>query len=183
MWLNSIKISHSHSLHTHFCCSIAQSCLTLCNLMSCSKPGFLAFHYLPEFAQTRFHWVIMPYNHLILCHPFLLLLSIFPHIRVFSNKSALHIRWPKCWSFSFSISPSNEYSELFPLIFTGLISSLPKEGFSTTVQKKQFFSAQLSLWFISPIYIRLLEKQKLWLYRPLSAKWCLCLLICCLSLS
>ena len=112
MWLNSIKISHSHSLHTHFCCSIAQSCLTLCNLMSCSKPGFLAFHYLPEFAQTRFHWVIMPYNHLILCHPFLLLLSIFPHIRVFSNKSALHIRWLKYWTFSFSISPSNEYSGL-----------------------------------------------------------------------
>ena len=103
---------------------------------------------------------VMPANHLILCRP-LLLHSIFLIILVFFNESVLHIRWPKYWSLMFSISPSNEYSELFPLIFTGLISSLPKEGFSTTVQKKQFFSAQLSLWFISPIYIRLLEKQKL----------------------
>ena len=54
----------------------------------------------------------MPSNHLILCHPFLLLPSIFPSIRVFSKESVLHIRWPKCWSFSFSISPSNEYSGL-----------------------------------------------------------------------
>ena len=53
---------------------------------------------------------VMPSNHLILCHPLLLLLSIFPSIRVFSNESVLHIRWPKYWSFSFSISPSNEYS-------------------------------------------------------------------------
>ena len=98
------------------------------------------------------------------CHPLsspFLLPSIFPSMRAFSNKSALHIRWPKYWSFSFSISPSNEYSELFPLIFTGLISLLSKEGFSTTVQKKQFFSAQLSLRSSSHIYTRLLEKQKL----------------------
>ena len=54
----------------------------------------------------------MPSNHLILCHPLLLLLSIFPSVRVFSNESSLHIRWPKYWSFSYSISPSNEYSEL-----------------------------------------------------------------------
>ena len=56
--------------------------------------------------------MVMPSNHLILCHPFLLLLSIFPSIRVFSNESVLHIRWPKYWSFSFNISPSNEYSGL-----------------------------------------------------------------------
>jgi len=55
---------------------------------------------------------VMPFNHLILCHPLLLLPSIFPSIRVFSSESALHIRWPKDWSFSFSISPSNEYSGL-----------------------------------------------------------------------
>ena len=55
---------------------------------------------------------IMPFNHLILCHPLLLLPSIFPSIRVFSNESVLHVRWPKYWSFSFNISPSNEYSEL-----------------------------------------------------------------------
>ena len=56
--------------------------------------------------------LVMPFNHLILCHPLLLLPSIFPRVRVFSNESALHIRWPKYWSFSFNISPSNEYSRL-----------------------------------------------------------------------
>ena len=69
--------------------------------------------------------LVMPSNHLILCHPLLLLPSVFPSIRVFSSESALRIRWPKDWSFSFSISPSNEYSE-FPLGLTGLISLLSK---------------------------------------------------------
>ena len=92
--------------------------------------------------------LVMPSNHLILCCPLLLLTSVFPSIRVFSNKSVLCIRWPKYWSFSFSISPSNEYSGL-PLGSTGLISLLTKalsRVFSnTTVQKHQFFGAQLSL--------------------------------------
>ena len=85
---------------------------------------------------------VMPSNHL--CCPFLLLPSIFPSIRVFSNESALRIRWPKYWSFSFSFSPSNEYSGVISLGLTGLISFLFK-GLST-VQKHQFFSAQPSLW-------------------------------------
>ena len=92
---------------------------------------------------------VMPSNCLILCHPILLLHSIFPSIKVFSNESALHIRWPKCWSFSFSISPSNEYSDLISFWTTGLIPLLSKElsrVFSDpTVQKHQFFSAQFSL--------------------------------------
>ena len=70
--------------------------------------------------------LVMPYNHLILCHPLLLLSSIFPSIRVFSNESVLHIRWPKYWSFNFSISPSSEYSGLISLGLTGLISLQPK---------------------------------------------------------
>ena len=78
--------------------------------MKCSTPGFPLLHYLLEFIQTQVHWVDDPSNHLILCHPFLLLSSIFSSIRVFSNKLALHIRWPKDWSFS--ISTSNEYSGL-----------------------------------------------------------------------
>ena len=93
---------------------------------------------------------VMPSNHLILCHPLLLLLPIFPMIRIFSNESALCIRWPKYWSFSFSISPSNEYSGLedIPWGLTGWIS-LQSKGLSrvfsnTTVQKHQFFGAQLS---------------------------------------
>ena len=78
--------------------------------MHCSTPHFPVLHHLPELALTHVHW--MPSNHLILCHPLLLLPSIFPSIRVFSNESSLHIRWPKYWSFSFNISPSNEYSGL-----------------------------------------------------------------------
>ena len=92
---------------------------------------------------------VIPSNHLILCCPLLLLPSIFPSIRVFSNESVPHIRWPKYWNFSFSISPSNEYSGLISLGWTGWIS-LQSKGLSrvfsnTTVQKHQFFGAQLSL--------------------------------------
>ena len=72
-------------------------------------PGFRVLHYLLKFAQLMFTELVMPYNHPILCHP-LLLPSTFPSIRVFSNQSALRIKWPKYWSFNFSISPSNEYS-------------------------------------------------------------------------
>ena len=92
--------------------TVTQSCPTLCNPMDCSTPGFPVLHHLPELAQTHVHWVgdaIQP------SHPLSSLLlppSIFPSIRVFSNESVLHIRWPKYWSFSFSISPSNEYSGL-----------------------------------------------------------------------
>ena len=91
---------------------------------------------------------VMPSNHLILYH-LLLLLSIFPSIRVFSNESVLHLRWPVCWSFSFSICLSNEYSGLISFRMDWLIS-LQSKGLSrvlsnTTVQKHQFFSAQFSL--------------------------------------
>ena len=75
-------------------------------------PGTSVLHHLWEFAQTQVLWVTTLSNHLIFCHSFLLLLSIFPSIRVFSRELALCIWWPKCWSFSFSISPSNEYSGL-----------------------------------------------------------------------
>ena len=78
----------------------------------CCTPGFPAPHQLPEPIQTQGHQVVMPSNHLIPCRPLLLLPSIFPSIRVFSNESVLHIRCPKYQSFSFRISPSNEYSGL-----------------------------------------------------------------------
>ena len=97
------------------CCSVPQSCPTLCDPMDCSTPGFPVLYHLLGFAQIHIHCindVIKPSNHLIFCLPFLLLPSIFPTIRVFSNGSALHIRWPKDWSFSFSITPSNEHSGL-----------------------------------------------------------------------
>ena len=89
--------------------SVAQSYPTLCNPMDYSTLGFPVHHQLLKLAQTHVHWVsdaIQP------SHPLLLLPSIFPSIRVFSNESVLHIRWPKYWSFSFSIRPPNEYSGL-----------------------------------------------------------------------
>ena len=93
--------------------------------------------------------LVMPSNHLILCCPLLLLPSIFPSIRVFSNELALRIRWPKYWSFSFSISPSSEYSGLISLGWTGWISlqpkGLPRVFSNTAVEKHQFFHTQLSL--------------------------------------
>ena len=91
--------------------------------------------------------LVMPSSHVILCRPLFLPPSIFPGIRGFPNQSVLHIRWPKYWSFSFNISPSNEYS--FPLGWTSWISLLskgPSRVFSNTaVQKHQVFSAQLPL--------------------------------------
>ena len=94
------------------CCSVAQSCLTLCYPMDYSMPGFPVLHHFPELVKLKSIESVMPSNHLILCHPLLLLPSIFPSIRVFSDESVLCIRWPKYWSFSYSISPSNEYSGL-----------------------------------------------------------------------
>ena len=91
--------------------SMAQSCLTLCNTMNHSTRGLPVHHQLPEFTQTHAHWVGDAKQHLVFCRT-LLLPSIFPSVRVFSNASAVHIRWPKYWSFSFSISLSNEYSGL-----------------------------------------------------------------------
>ena len=101
---------------------------------------------LPKFMSIE---SVIPSKHLILCCPLLFLPSTFPNISVFSKKSAFHIRWPKYWSFSLNISPSNEHPDWFPLGWTGWIS-LQSKGLSrvfsnTTVQKHQFFCAQLSL--------------------------------------
>ena len=89
--------------------SVAQSCPTLCDPMNCNTPGITNSRSPPKLMSIE---SVTPSNHLILCHPLLLLLSIFPSIRIFSNESALCIRWPKYWSFSFNISPSNEHSGL-----------------------------------------------------------------------
>ena len=92
------------------CCLVAQLCPTLCNLMDCSMLGFPVFTVSRSLFKLMSIESVMPSNQLILCHPLLLLPSIFPSFRVFSNESALCIRWTKHWSFS--ISPSNEYSGL-----------------------------------------------------------------------
>ena len=92
--------------------SVTQSCPSLCHPMNRRMPGLPVHHQLPELPKPMSIESVMLSNHFILCHPLLLLPSSFPSIRVFSNGSALCIRWPKYWNFSFSISPSNEYSGL-----------------------------------------------------------------------
>ena len=117
-------------------CSVTQSCLTLCNPTYCSMPGSPVLPYCPECTQTQTPELVMPSNHLILCHPLLLLPSIFPSIRVFSSELALRIRWPKYWSFSFSISPSHEHSGLI-LFRTDRLDLLAVQGtLKSLLQKK-----------------------------------------------
>ena len=116
--------------------------------MNCSTPGLLVHHQLPEFTQTHVHHVGDETSHLILCCPLLLLPPIPPSIRVFSNESILHKRWPNYWGFSFSIIPSKEIPGLISFKMDWLVS-LQSKGLSsvfsnTAVQKHQFFSAQLS---------------------------------------
>ena len=128
--------------------------------------------------------LVMPFNHFIFCRPLLLLPSVFPTIRAFSNELAFCIRWIKSWSFSISLSMNIQ--GWFLLGLTGLIllsKGLSGVFSSTTVQKHQFFGAQPSLCSNSHNYTWLLEKPQLWPYRPLLAKWYLCFLIHCLSLS
>ena len=149
LWLNEYMTCWG------FCCfySVIRSCLTLWDPMNHSTPGLPVHNQLPKFTQTHVHWV-MPSNHLILCHPLLFLPSTSPSIRVFSNEPAFCIRWPKYWRFSFSISPSNEYSGLVSfridwfdlLAVQGTLKSLlqhhsPK---ASILQHSAFFIVQLS---------------------------------------
>ena len=122
--------------------------------MDCSTPGLIVHHQLPEFTQIHVHELVMPSRHLILCRPLLLPPSIFPSIRVFSNESVLCIRWPKYWSFSFNISPSNEYSGLisfrmdwlYLLAVQGTLKSLLQHHSSkaSILPHSAFFTVQLS---------------------------------------
>ena len=134
------------------CCPVAQSGPTLCIFetpWTAACQASLSFHISWSFLKLMSIKSVMPSNHLILCHPILLLPAIFPSIRVFSNESVLHIRWPKYWSFSFSISPSNEYSELisFRINWFDLLAvqGMLRVFFNTTTQKHQFLGVQPSL--------------------------------------
>ena len=128
--------------------SVAQSCPTLCDPMNRSTTGPRSITNSRSSLRLTSIESVIPSSHLILCHALLLLPPIPPRIRVFSNESALHIKWPKYWSFSFSISPSNEHPGLIPLGWTGWISwqskGLSRVFSNTTGQKHQFFGAQLS---------------------------------------
>ena len=122
--------------------------------MDCSTPGFPVLHHLPELLKFTPIESVMPSNHLILCHPLLLLSLILPSIRVFSNASVLRIRWPKYWSFKLYISPSNEYSGLISfridwldlLAIQGTLKSLLQHHSSeaSILQHSASFIVQLS---------------------------------------
>ena len=122
--------------------------------MVCSTLGSPVLHYLLQLLKLMSIETMMPSNHLILCHPLLLLSSIFPSIRVFSDEPPLRIRWPKYWSFSFSISPSNEYSGLISfrmdwLDFLGIQGTLKSllqhhSSKASVLQRSAFFIVQLS---------------------------------------
>ena len=134
--------------------SVAQSGLTLCNPLDYSMPGFPVHYQLPSLLKLMSIESGMPSNRLFLCCPLLLLPSIFPSIRVFSNESVLHIRWPKYWSLSFSFSPSNEYSGLISFrmdwldlpALQGTLKSLLQHHSSkaSILQHSVFFIVQLS---------------------------------------
>ena len=156
-------IFHNFYVSLTLVSSVAQSCLTLCDPMDCSTPGFPVHHQLLAITQTHVHWVcdtIQPSHPLL--SPFPTAFNL-PIIRVFSSESVLHIRWPKQWSFIFSISPSNEYSGLISfrmdwldlLAVQGTLRNLLPR---TTIQKHQFFGTQLSLWSNSHIHTWLLQK-------------------------
>ena len=119
LYTKILHLLHTYTYTQHLIlqgnCSVAKLCLILYDPVDWSTPGFPVLHHPPEFAQTHVIESVMPSNHLILCSPLLLQSSLFPSIRVFSNKLALCIRWSKYWSFSFSINPSNE-------LYSGLIS-------------------------------------------------------------
>ena len=149
------------SIYRLACCSVAKSRPTLWDLVDCT-PGFPVLHYLPEFAQTHVYWVD---DAIQLSHPLLPLFSlclIFPSIRVFSSESFLPIRWPKYWSFSFSISLSNEYSGFISFMIDPFWSPCcPRDSQepSPTPQFKSINSLSLSfLYSPTHIHIGLLEK-------------------------
>ena len=143
LWLHSVQLS-----------SVTQSCLTLCNPMDCSTQASLSITNSWSLPKLMSIESVMPSNHLILCCPLLLLPLVFPSIRVFSNESALFIRWPKYWSFSFNISPSNEHSGLISftmdwldlLAVQGTLKSLLqlRSSKASILQHSAFFTVQLS---------------------------------------
>ena len=174
-------------MNIHCCCSDTKSCWTLCNPTDCGIPGSPVIHYLLEFAQIHVHWVGDAYLTISSLPPLLLLPLIVPSIRVFASESPLQIRWPKYWSFIFSISPSNEYSGLISFRIDWLDLLAVQGTLKSLLQhhswKVSILQCSFLVWPISHIHTWLLEKRSLWLYEPLSAKWCFNFLICCLGLS
>ena len=131
--------------------SVAQSCLTLCDPMDCSMPGLPVHHQILEFTRKLMSIEsVMPSNHLILCCTLLQSHSIFPSLRIFSNELALCIRWPEYWSFSFSISHTNEYSGLISFRM-GWLNLLAVQG--TLKSLLQHHSSKASILWCSAFFI------------------------------
>ena len=148
-----MNIYHSGLYKLNQFSSVAQSCLTLCNPMDYSPPGLLSSTNCQSLLKLMSIESVMPSNNLILCHSLLLSPSIFPSIRVFTNESVLHIRWPKYCSFSFSNSLSNEYSRLISfridrldLAVQGTLKSFLQHHSSkaSILWRSAFFMVQLS---------------------------------------
>ena len=152
-----------------FWCSVTQLCLTLWDPMDCSTPGFPVLHYLPEFAQNQIHWV----NDAIqLSHPLSPpsppALNLSQHQGLFQWVSSWH-QGPKYWSFSFSISPSNEYSGLISFMIDWLDLLAVQRTLKSLLQHHSSKASVLwhsASFMVSHIHTWLLEKPKLWLYRP-----------------
>ena len=128
--------------------SVPQLCLTLCDPVNHSMPGLPVHHQLPEFTQTHPIESVMPSSHLIFCRPLLLLPPTPPSIRVFSNESTLPMRWPKYWSFSFSISPSNEH----PGLISFRMDWLDLFAVQGTLKSLQHHSSKASIFQCSALF-------------------------------
>ena len=181
-WCSVLYFSVQFSSDAH-----VQSHVWLWYPVDCSTLGFLVYHQLQSLLKLMSIESVMPSNHLILFCPLLLLPSVFPSIRVFSNKLVLHIRWPKYWSFSFRISLSNEYSGLISfrmdwldlLAVQGILKSLLQHHSSkaSVLWCSAFFIVQLSHPYMTTGKTIALTT---W---TLLAKYCLCFWICCLGWS
>ena len=144
-------------LEPKFSGSVAKTRPVLCDPMNCSTQGFPVLHYLPEFAETMYIESVMPFNRrcLILCCPLLLLPSIFPSIRVLSNGSVLCIRWPKYQTFSFIISPFNEYSGLisFRINWFNLLAVSPRDSQESSLSHLESINSSVFILLYGPTCI------------------------------
>jgi len=167
--------------------SATQLCLTFVTLWTAARQASLFITNSQSFLKLMSIGLVMPSNHLILCHPLHLPSLIFPSIRVFSNKSVLCIRWPKYWSFSFSITPSNEYSGLISFRMDSLDLLTVQGTLKSLLQHHS--SKALILWLSAFFMVQLLHPymttgKTIALTRcTFVGKQCLCFLICWLVLS
>ena len=169
------------------CCSVTQSCPIFAIPWTTAHQASLSFTISQSLRKLMSIESVMPSNHLVLCHSLLLLPSVFPSIKVFSNDSTLRIRWAKYWNFSFSISPSNDYSRLISfrtdwfdlLAVLGTLKSLLQHHSSkaSILWRSAFFTVQLSHPYMTTGRIIAVTIQ------ASVGKRCLCFLICCLGLS